>query len=91
MRWKLILRVSRRATEVIGTVLQFQDLQALCRPSGARPPRRATVEAWAKKIGLPYTYDGNGGIITTVDAFNAAMGLGPAANEDRHYSADTRI
>jgi len=76
---------------VIGSVLQFQDLQALCRPNAAHPPRRATVEAWAKKIGLPYTYDGRGGIISTVDAFNAAIGIGPAANEDRQYDVDTRI
>lgn len=77
---------------MIGNVLQFQDLQSLCRPNCAKPPRRATVEAWAKKIGLPYTYDGNGGIISTVDAVNAALGLGPAANEDgQQYAADTRI
>lgn len=77
---------------MIGNVLQFQDLQALCRPKAAHPPRRATVEAWAKKIGLSYTYDGDGGIISTVEAMNAALGLGPAANEDRQqYPADTRI
>ena len=65
---------------MIGSVLQFEDLQALCRPRAARPPRRATVEAWAKKIGLSYTYDGDGGIISTLDAVNAALGI-TAAND----------
>lgn len=67
---------------MIGPILQFQDLQDLCKP-GAHP-RLATVEKWARKIGLHYTYDAEGGIITTVDAFNAAIGLKtPAANDDK--------
>ncbi|MDR6992855.1 hypothetical protein [Luteimonas sp. 3794] len=41
-----------------------------------------TVEARAKRIGLPITYDSRGGVITTVDALNRALGIGsPAANE----------
>jgi len=35
----------------------------------------ATMERWAKRIGLKYNYDGEGGIWTTVDAMNAAVGL----------------
>lgn len=58
---------------MIGPVLQFADLQELCRP-GERP-RLATVEAWARSQGIPYRYDGKGGIWTTVDALNHAIGL----------------
>ena len=76
---------------MIGTVLQFEDLQRLCRPSaaeGASPPRRATVEAWARRIGLHYTYDAEGGIISTVEALNAALGLGTPAANDGQLGAD---
>lgn len=68
---------------MIGPVLQFEDLQRICQPDPEKPPpRRGTVEAWAKRIGLPITYDSRGGVITTVDAFNRALGLGgPAAND----------
>ena len=69
---------------MIGNVLQFQDLQALCRPKATNPPRRATVEAWARKIGLRYTYDGKGGIISTLEAVNAAIGV-TASNDDGKY------
>ncbi|WCE02811.1 hypothetical protein [Pseudoxanthomonas sp. JBR18] len=74
---------------MIGTVLQFTDLQELCKPGGR--PTLATVEAWAIRIKLRYTYDGKGGLITTVDAFNAAIGLGQAANQERTYSAEDLI
>jgi hypothetical protein len=67
---------------MIGSVLQFEDLQQLCRP-GERP-RLATVEAWARRIGLRYTYDGKGGIISSIAAFNAAIGI-QAANEADPY------
>ncbi|ODT97302.1 MAG: hypothetical protein ABS82_01230 [Rhodanobacter sp. SCN 67-45] len=70
---------------MIGHILQFADLQELCQPG--KKPRPATVESWAKKIGLRYTYDGAGGIVTTVDALNAALGLTGAAN-DKAYSPD---
>lgn len=70
---------------MIGPILQFEDLQELCRPG--EHPRMATVEAWARKIGLRYTYDGKGGLVSSVDAFNAAIGLTSAANGD-HYSPD---
>ena len=74
---------------MIGPILQFQDLQKICRPGeGAAPPRLATVEAWARKIGLRYTYDAEGGIVTTLDALNAAIGIRPAANDDKLNPAD---
>lgn len=71
---------------MIGPILQFHDLQELCKP-GANP-RLATVERWARKIGLNYTYDAEGGIITTVDAFNAAIGLTRHAANDDKLGAD---
>ncbi|WP_329766009.1 hypothetical protein [Stenotrophomonas geniculata] len=64
---------------MIGEVLQFQDLQELCRP-GERP-RLATVEAWARREGIRYKYDGKGGIWTTAAAMNAALGLQLASND----------
>lgn len=70
---------------MIGSVLQFEDLQQLCRP-GERP-RLATVEKWAREQGVRYRYDGKGGIWTTVDALNAAMGL-TAANDSDKLTAD---
>lgn len=74
---------------MIGSLLQFEDLQRLCRPAAPKPPRRATVEAWARKIGLHYTYDGHGGIISSVEAFNAALGVHqPAANADQLAADD---
>ncbi len=70
---------------MIGPVLQFQDLQKICRPKGDAAPTLATVERWARKIGLLYTYDAEGGIVTTVDALNAAIGIKPAANDDGRF------
>lgn len=63
---------------MIGPVLQFHDLQELCKP-GAKP-RVSTVEAWARKIGLRYTYDAEGGMISTVDALQEVLGT-KAAND----------
>lgn len=71
---------------MIGPVLQFEDLQELCKPG--EHPRLATVEAWARKIGLRYTYDAQGGLISTVDAFNAALGITRAANDHTMLSPD---
>lgn len=70
---------------MIGPVLQFEDLQQLCKPG--ENPRLATVEAWARRINLRYTYDGNGGLMSTIDALNAALGL-TAANDDTPLRAD---
>ena len=75
---------------MIGPVFQFEDLQRLCRPNPEAPkPTLATVERWAKRIHLRYTYDGQGGILTTEAALNEALGLKTgAANDDGHYPAD---
>jgi len=64
-------------------VLEFSDLQRL---SGF--DRRADVERWAATIGLPVKAC-RGGVWTTLDALNRALGL-PAANDDEHspYPAD---
>lgn len=67
---------------MIGDILEFSDLQRLCRPRATdSPPKRATVEAWALKQGIAFKYDGHGGIWTTKEAINAALGLN-AANDD---------
>lgn len=66
---------------MIGSILQFEDLQELCQPGGN--PRLATVEKWARKQGVRYRYDGRGGIWTTLDALNVALGL-RASNDDNN-------
>lgn len=77
---------------MIGPVLQHEDLKRLCRPDPDAPaPTLATVERWARKIGLRYSYDGQGGIWTTLDALNAALGLSAAANSDDTYPADQEV
>ncbi len=68
---------------MIGPVLQFEDLQQICKP-GERP-LLSTVEAWATKNKIPYRYDAKGGIWTTVSALNAALGLSSAANDPNKY------
>lgn len=70
---------------MIGSVLQFGDLQELCRPG--EHPRLATVEKWLRSQGVRYKYDGEGGVWTTVDALNAALGVG-AANDDQTLQPD---
>lgn len=70
---------------MIGPVLQFEDLQQLCKPG--EHPRLAAVERWAKAQGLRYGYDGKGGIWTTVDALNTALGI-RAANDSGQYLPD---
>jgi hypothetical protein len=67
---------------VIGPILQFEDLQELCRPG--EHPRLATVVAGARRIDRRYKYDGKGGIISTVEAVNAAMGLKAANDSDKY-------
>lgn len=75
---------------MIGPILQHQDLQRLCRPEPEAPaPTLATLEKWARKIGLRYTYDGKGGLLTTVDAVNAALGITPA--NDGKYGNDQDV
>lgn len=60
---------------MIGPIFEFEDLQRLFRPSMDPSPSRASVEAWARKIGLKFTYNDGGGILTTVQAVNAAIGV----------------
>ena len=67
---------------MIGPVLEYEDLQELCKRGGR--PKLATVVRWAEQNGIRFRYDGNGGIWTTVEALNAALGLS-AANDDEMY------
>lgn len=62
---------------MIGPVLEFADLQHI---SGYE--RRADVERWAASIGLAVK-PCRGGVWTTVDAANAALGL-QASNDDAY-------
>lgn len=55
-------------------IVRFSALQLICSPEGP-PPRAATVRRWADREGIRYKYDRHGGIWTTVDAVNAALGL----------------
>lgn len=64
-------------------IVRFAALQRICSPDGP-PPRPATVRRWADKEGIRYKYDRNGGIWTTLDAVNAALGLAePQQQETR--------
>lgn len=58
-----------------GHVLDFTELQKLCTPRGPLP-RAVTVRRWADRQGIRYKPDGRGGIWTTVEALNSALGLG---------------
>ena len=61
-------------------ILQFAALQRIFKPEGPLP-RPSTVRRWADGQGIRYKYDGKGGIWTTVDAVNAALGLGKLPEE----------
>lgn len=72
---------------MIGPILEFDDLRRVSRLG--EKAQRATVEQWAKRIGLKYNYDGAGGIWTTVDAMNAAVGVvAKGSAEPEPYSVD---
>lgn len=71
---------------MIGSILQYEDLQQLCQPG--KRPRLATVEAWARRQGIRFQYDGAGGIWTTLEALNAALGMGTASSNESRYSAE---
>lgn len=61
-------------------ILQFPDLQRLCRPDpSARPPRLSTVVKWAERQGIRYKFDGQGGIWTTLSAVERAIS-GPTSS-----------
>jgi hypothetical protein len=69
-------------------VLTFDDLRAVSR-LGPRATL-ATVERWARSCGIRYKYDGRGGIWTTLDAMNQALGIVPA-EADGPYSPDSIV
>ena len=58
---------------MIGPIIEFNDLRRVSR-LGERATL-ASVERWAKRVGLKYQYDGKGGIFTTIDAVNASIGV----------------
>lgn len=74
-----LTREARR--RMIGGVLSFQDLQQLCTPRGPLP-RVGTVRRWAERQGIRYKADGRGGIWTTVDALNSALGVVPDVGDE---------
>ena len=45
------------------------------------PARQGDAAGWQQ--GIPFKYDGNGGIFTMVDAVNATLGLGEPASAER--------
>lgn len=66
---------------MLASILQFKDLQKLCRPSGGRAPTRATVEKWMRDQHIPFKYDGQGGLLTTMEAVNSSLGVLPAMEQ----------
>jgi hypothetical protein len=67
---------------VIGPVLEFPDLQKL---SGFS--RRVDVERWASDNGVPVK-PCRGGVWTTLDALNRALGVAAANEPAGAYPAD---
>lgn len=61
-------------------IIPFTTLQRVCVPVGPLP-RTSTVRRWADRLGIRYNHDGRGGIWTTLDALNAVIGLGVAAEK----------
>ena len=70
---------------MIGALIEFDDLRKLSRLG--ENAQLATVERWARRAGIRYQYDGRGGIWTTLDAMNAAVGLEPGGRPEQ-YSVD---
>lgn len=64
---------------MIGPVVTFDELRAISELG--ENAQLATVERWARRINLSYSYNGRGGIWTTVDALNAAVGLRPQSHD----------
>jgi hypothetical protein len=58
---------------MIGPLIGFDDLRKLSRLGDAA--KLSSVERWAQRVGIRYQYDGRGGIWTTLDAMNAAIGV----------------
>jgi hypothetical protein len=71
-------------------ILTFDDLREISRLGPKAHLSR--MERWATANGIRYKYDGKGGIWTTIDAMNAAVGVTPtsAGNDltDGKISAD---
>jgi hypothetical protein len=67
---------------MIGAVYEFSDLQRL---SGYE--RRADVERWAERNGIALKTC-RGGVWTTVDALNQALGLTPPGSDADPYGPD---
>lgn len=74
------------STAPLRRILGFDDLRAIAR-LGPRSSL-ARVETWARSCGIPYQYDAKGGIWTTIDAVNSALGVTSALSSDSAYSAD---
>lgn len=68
-------------------IFDFADLQKLCSPNGPRP-RASTVRRWAERVGIPYREDGRGGIFTTREAVNQALGVHGAVSEASDHVED---
>jgi hypothetical protein len=60
-------------------IISFEQLQRICAPKGPAP-RASTVRRWAERQGIRYRSDGAGGIWTTQEALNRALGL-PTASD----------
>ena len=73
-----------------GGILTFPMLQRIVRPIG-NLPRTATVVRWAKKNHVRLLEDAAGGVFTTVDALNAALGIGPGMHDDRDGNLKDQI
>lgn len=80
-------RSARKDTEaiMIGAIIEFDDLRKISR-LGERA-QLTTVERWAQRAGISYRYDGRGGIWTTLDAINAALGV-TRESQPEIYSVD---
>jgi len=70
---------------VIGPLIDFDDLRKLSRLGDSA--QLSTVERWAQRVGIKYQYDGRGGIWTTLDAMNAAVGI-EVGGVSQPYSVD---
>jgi hypothetical protein len=58
---------------MIGAIVEFDDLRRLSRLGDNA--QLATIERWAKRVGIRYQYDGRGGIWTTVDGVECSIRL----------------
>ena len=70
---------------MIGGIIEYDDLRKLSRLG--EHAKRATVERWAQRVGICYQYDARGGIWTTLDAMNVAIGV-KRYGEPEVYSVD---